>query len=169
MPAFVQRDKRNGEQYHQSNNDRSPMSTPEMARTLARYIVSASHENLAEKVCKEGVRTLLNWVGGSGHETVNIAVDALAPFSSPAQATISWAPRTSGRTGGFGDTCARRISSSKRNEFSECPCSGKCSKDFFASSTSGLSAKTRNKGTDHVPGTRRMLRQNWTNYPRLES
>jgi 2-methylcitrate dehydratase PrpD len=43
-------------------------------------------------VRKEGVRTLLNWVGvavgGSRHETVNIAVDALAPFSGPAQATI---------------------------------------------------------------------------------
>jgi 2-methylcitrate dehydratase PrpD len=45
-----------------------------------------------ETVRKEGVRTLLNWVGvavgGSRHETVNIAVDALAPFSGPAQATI---------------------------------------------------------------------------------
>jgi hypothetical protein len=54
--------------------------------------VSASYENLPEKVRKEGVRTLLNWVGvavgGSGHETLNIAVEALAPFSGPAQATF---------------------------------------------------------------------------------
>src|SRR6202453_1805684 len=69
-----------------------PTSTPEVTKTLARYIVSASYENLPENVRKEGVRTLLNWVGvavgGSQHQTVNIAVDALAPFSGPAQATI---------------------------------------------------------------------------------
>jgi len=69
-----------------------PTSTPEVTKTLARYIVSASYANLPENVRKEGVRTLLNWVGvvvgGSQHETVNIAVDALAPFSGPAQATI---------------------------------------------------------------------------------
>jgi 2-methylcitrate dehydratase PrpD len=55
-----------------------------VTKTLARYIVSASYENLPEKVRKEGVRTLLNWigvaVGGSRHETVNIAVAALEPF-----------------------------------------------------------------------------------------
>jgi 2-methylcitrate dehydratase PrpD len=63
-----------------------------VTKTLARYIVGANYENLPEKVRKEGVRTLLNWVGvavgGSRHVTVNIAVDALAPFSGPAQATI---------------------------------------------------------------------------------
>jgi 2-methylcitrate dehydratase PrpD len=66
--------------------------TPEVTKTLARYIISASYEKLPEKVRQEGVRTLLNWVGvavgGSRHETVNIAVGALAPFSGPAQATI---------------------------------------------------------------------------------
>jgi 2-methylcitrate dehydratase PrpD len=75
-----------------ATTDRSPASTPEVTKTLARYIVSASYEELPEKVRKEGLRTLLNWVGvtvgGSRHETVNIAVDALAPFSGPAQATI---------------------------------------------------------------------------------
>jgi 2-methylcitrate dehydratase PrpD len=72
--------------------DRSTTSTPEVTKILARYIVSASYENLPAKVRKEGVRTLLNWVGvavgGSRHETVNIAVAALEPFSGPAQATI---------------------------------------------------------------------------------
>jgi 2-methylcitrate dehydratase PrpD len=76
----------------QATTDRSPGSTPEVTKTLARYIVTASYENLPEKVRQEGVRTLLNWVGvavgGSRHETVNIAVGALAPFSGPAQATI---------------------------------------------------------------------------------
>jgi hypothetical protein len=46
-----------------ATTDPSPTSTPEVTRTLARYIVSASYENLPEKVRKEGVRTLLNWVG----------------------------------------------------------------------------------------------------------
>ena len=75
-----------------ATTDQSPTSTPEVTKILARYIVSASYENLPEKVRKEGVRTLLNWVGvavgGSRHETVNIAVGALEPFSGPAQATI---------------------------------------------------------------------------------
>ena len=75
-----------------ATTDQSPTSTPEVTKILARYIVSASYENLPEKVRKEGVRTLLNWVGvavgGSRHETVDIAVGALEPFSGPAQATI---------------------------------------------------------------------------------
>jgi 2-methylcitrate dehydratase PrpD len=75
-----------------ATTDPSPTSSPEVTKTLARYIVSAGYENLPEKVRQEGVRTLLNWVGvavgGSRHETVNIAVGALAPFSGPAQATI---------------------------------------------------------------------------------
>ena len=33
-----------------------------MTKTLARYIVSTSYENLPQKVRKEGVRMLLNWV-----------------------------------------------------------------------------------------------------------
>jgi 2-methylcitrate dehydratase PrpD len=72
--------------------DPSSTPTPSVTKTLARYIIAANYENLPEKVRKEGMRTLLNWigvaVGGSHHETVNIAVNALAPFSGPAQATI---------------------------------------------------------------------------------
>ncbi|WP_315813793.1 MmgE/PrpD family protein [Bradyrhizobium sp. SZCCHNR2028] len=64
----------------------------EVTRTLARYIVSAGYDDLPVKVRKEGVRTLLNWVGvaigGSRHETVDIAVAALAPFSGPQQASL---------------------------------------------------------------------------------
>jgi 2-methylcitrate dehydratase PrpD len=59
---------------------------------LARYVVGARYEDLPEGVRKEGVRTLLNWVGvtvgGSRHETVDIAVSALQPFSGPPQASI---------------------------------------------------------------------------------
>jgi 2-methylcitrate dehydratase PrpD len=64
----------------------------DVTRSLARYVVSAQSTELPEKVRKEAARTLLNWVGcalgGSKHETLNIAISALAPFSGPAQASI---------------------------------------------------------------------------------
>jgi 2-methylcitrate dehydratase PrpD len=64
----------------------------DVTRTLARYIVSAKPADLSTAMRKEAARTLLNWVGcavgGSRHETVGIAVSALAPFSGPAQASI---------------------------------------------------------------------------------
>jgi 2-methylcitrate dehydratase PrpD len=60
--------------------------------TLARYVVRARREDVPAAVRKEAARTLLNWtgcaVGGSRHETVDIAIRALAPFSGPAQATV---------------------------------------------------------------------------------
>ncbi|WP_394849230.1 MmgE/PrpD family protein [Pendulispora brunnea] len=75
------------------NDLAAPAPTPpEVTKILARYIVSARYEDLPAHVRKEGLRTLLNWVGvavgGSRHETVNIAVEALAPFSGPPQASI---------------------------------------------------------------------------------
>src|SRR5262245_40205809 len=64
----------------------------DVTRTLARYIVSAKPSDLPGPVRKEAARTLLNWVGctlgGSRHETVDIAISAMAPFSGPAQASI---------------------------------------------------------------------------------
>ena len=67
-------------------------SADDVTRRIARYVVSARVENLPAAVRKEAKRTLLNWVGctlgGSRHETVDIAVAALAPFSGPAQASI---------------------------------------------------------------------------------
>ena len=64
----------------------------DVTRRLARYVVSAKFADLPGPVRKEAARTLLNWVGctvgGSRHETVGIAVSALAPFSGPAQASI---------------------------------------------------------------------------------
>jgi 2-methylcitrate dehydratase PrpD len=64
----------------------------DVTRTLARYIVGARYDELPPKVRGEGVRTLLNWagvaIGGSHHQTVDIAVSALAPFSGPAQASL---------------------------------------------------------------------------------
>ena len=64
----------------------------DVTRTLARYVVGARYEDLPEPVRAEARRTLLNWtgcaIGGSQHETVDIAVAALTPFSGPPQASV---------------------------------------------------------------------------------
>src|ERR1700723_1051603 len=69
-----------------------PAPAKDVTRELAHYIVTANYDDLPASVRKEGVRTLLNWVGvaigGSHHQTVDIAVAALAPFSGPAQASL---------------------------------------------------------------------------------
>src|SRR5882757_3980975 len=69
-----------------------PAPAKDVTRTLAHYLVTASYDDLPANVRKEGVRTLLNWVGvaigGSHHQTVDIAVSALSPFSGPAQASL---------------------------------------------------------------------------------
>jgi 2-methylcitrate dehydratase PrpD len=69
-----------------------PEAPKDVTRTLAHYIVTARYDDLPANVRKEGVRTLLNWVGvaigGSHHQTVDIAVSALAPFSGPQQASL---------------------------------------------------------------------------------
>ncbi|RJX74858.1 MmgE/PrpD family protein [Pseudomonas sp. LS-2] len=61
-------------------------------KILARYLVNARYDDLPPNVRKEGVRTLLNWVGvavgGSRHETVERAIRALKPFSGPEQASL---------------------------------------------------------------------------------
>jgi 2-methylcitrate dehydratase PrpD len=65
---------------------------PHVTKILAQYVVGARYDDLPANVRKEGVRTLLNWVGvavgGSRHQTVDIAASALAPFSGPAQASL---------------------------------------------------------------------------------
>ena len=64
----------------------------DVTRTLARYVVSAKYEDLPAPVRKEAQRTLLNWagcaIGGSRHETLDIAIAALAPFTGARQATV---------------------------------------------------------------------------------
>src|SRR5580700_8066012 len=69
-----------------------PAPAKDVTRKLAHYIVTAGYDDLPANVRKEGVRTLLNWVGvaigGSHHQTVDIAVAALTPFSGPAQASL---------------------------------------------------------------------------------
>jgi 2-methylcitrate dehydratase PrpD len=70
----------------------APVVPPPVTRTLARYLVSARSEDLPKQVRDESARTLLNWVGsalgGSRHETVDIAIAAVAPFAGPPQASV---------------------------------------------------------------------------------
>jgi len=83
--------------FAQSADKAVPAAAPkapvkDVTRTLAHYLVTAKYDDLPENVRKEGVRTLLNWVGvaigGSHHQTVDIAVSALQPFSGPPQASL---------------------------------------------------------------------------------
>lgn len=64
----------------------------EVTRRLARYVVSARPEALPEAVGQEARRAILNWigcaVGGSRHETIEVALQALSPFAGPAQASV---------------------------------------------------------------------------------
>ena len=59
---------------------------------LAAYVADATPTALPEAVRKEAARTFLNWVGcavgGARHETVDIALAALSPFSGPAEASV---------------------------------------------------------------------------------
>jgi 2-methylcitrate dehydratase PrpD len=70
----------------------SSAAAKDVTRTLARYIVSARPADLPAAVRKEAARTLLNWVGcavgGSRHETVDVAISALGPFSGAPQSSI---------------------------------------------------------------------------------
>jgi 2-methylcitrate dehydratase PrpD len=74
-------------------HDRRPAQPPPgVTRGLARFLVQARYEDLPAAVRKEGLRTLVNWVGvavgGSHHETIDKAVAALAPLSGVAHAGI---------------------------------------------------------------------------------
>jgi 2-methylcitrate dehydratase PrpD len=64
----------------------------DVTKTLAAYVVRAQPEDLPAPVRREACRTLLNWagcaVGGSRHETVDIAVRALRPFAGAPQASL---------------------------------------------------------------------------------
>jgi 2-methylcitrate dehydratase PrpD len=55
-------------------------------------VVDTKPDAMPESVRKEGVRTLLNWVGcalgGARMETVEMSIAAMQPFSGPGQATI---------------------------------------------------------------------------------
>jgi 2-methylcitrate dehydratase PrpD len=64
----------------------------DVTRHLAQYVVASKPEDVPNLVNKAAARTLLNWVGcavgASRHESVEIAIGALAPFAGVGQATI---------------------------------------------------------------------------------
>lgn len=64
----------------------------DVTRRLAEWVVASRKEDVPATVRREGVRTILNWigcaVGGSRHETVDIAIRALKPFCGTAQASV---------------------------------------------------------------------------------
>jgi 2-methylcitrate dehydratase PrpD len=68
------------------------VGTSSPTKALAAYVAEAKPDSLPPLVHKEAARTFLNWVGcaigGAQHETVNIALAALSPFSGPAQASV---------------------------------------------------------------------------------
>src|SRR6201996_3225073 len=77
----------------------SAMEAPEgsheardVTKSLANYVVKARFEALPERARKEVGRSLLNWmgvtVGGSRHQTVDIAISAVQPFAGPGQASL---------------------------------------------------------------------------------
>jgi 2-methylcitrate dehydratase PrpD len=70
----------------------APDPPEDVTRRLAAYVVNARPEDLPAPVRAEACRTLLNWagctVGGSRHDTVDIAVRALSPFAGRPEATL---------------------------------------------------------------------------------
>jgi len=64
----------------------------EVTKRLAEFVVNARYEDVPAAVRHEATRSLLNWlgcaVGGSRHETVDIALATFAPFSGPPRASV---------------------------------------------------------------------------------
>src|SRR5689334_9586697 len=64
----------------------------EVTRTLARWLVNADSRDVPKEARREGVRSIVNWlgcaVGAARHEAVDCALAALTPFAGPAQATV---------------------------------------------------------------------------------
>jgi 2-methylcitrate dehydratase PrpD len=75
-----------------STQSAEPRVATDVTGRLAKYVVSAKYEDLPAGVRKEAQRTLLNWmgcaVGGSRHETLDLALAALGPFCGPPQASV---------------------------------------------------------------------------------
>lgn len=64
----------------------------EVTRTLARYLVTAEARDVPKDAKREGVRSLVNWlgcaVGAARHDAVESALAALLPFAGPPQASV---------------------------------------------------------------------------------
>jgi 2-methylcitrate dehydratase PrpD len=64
----------------------------DVTRLLAAWAASSRKEDVPSAIRREALRTVLNWtgcaVGGSRHETIDIAIRALKPFSGSGQASV---------------------------------------------------------------------------------
>ena len=64
----------------------------EVTKILAQFVVDWRYADIPEKIRHEATRSVLNWlgcaVGGSHHESIDIALAALTPFAGPAQASV---------------------------------------------------------------------------------
>lgn len=74
------------------STDQLSAAIPEVTRALARFVVRSGPDEVPPPARREATRSLVNWMGcalgGARHEAVGIALDALAPFSGPPQATV---------------------------------------------------------------------------------
>src|SRR5580698_777178 len=75
-----------------ADSPQSASAARDVTRHLAAWAVSSRKEDVPAAIRREALRTILNWtgcaVGGSRHETVEIALRALKPFSGPEQASV---------------------------------------------------------------------------------
>lgn len=64
----------------------------DVTKRLAAWVIASRKEDVPAAIRRQGLRTILNWtgcaIGGSAHETVEVALRALKPFSGPAQASV---------------------------------------------------------------------------------
>jgi 2-methylcitrate dehydratase PrpD len=64
----------------------------EVTRSLARWLVNAEARDVPNDAKREGVRSIVNWlgcaVGAAKHEAVECALAALLPFAGPPQASV---------------------------------------------------------------------------------
>lgn len=64
----------------------------QITQTLASYVVNSELEEIPSEVQREGLRSILTWIGcaigGSRHKTVEIAVASLLPFTNDRSTTL---------------------------------------------------------------------------------
>lgn len=64
----------------------------EVTRTLAHWLVNAEPRDVPKEAKREGVRSIVNWlgcaVGAARHEAIESALAALLPFAGPPQASV---------------------------------------------------------------------------------
>jgi len=64
----------------------------EVTHSLVRFVVESRPEDIPEPARREAVRTLVNWfacaLGGSHHDAIRIALEALAPFAGAPRASV---------------------------------------------------------------------------------